>query len=148
MTEKPGYDYLDGGWWPRSRLLAVELIDLVKQMPDKYGHIARVIFSPPDWDDCPARVAVGDGFVTTSSFPRDDTHLLLLKKTDLKVLRILVIPPSFTDDQAEEAMLAAATRGNSHPPSSLLNAVTDAPAADPRAFWVNEDKEPGLPPLT
>jgi hypothetical protein len=124
MTENPGYDYLDGGWWPRSRMLAVELVDLVTQMPHRYGHIARVVYSPPDWDDAPARVAVGHGFVVARSFPRDDTHLVLLKKTDLKVLRILVIPPGFSDARAEEAMLAAATRGNAHPPSSLLYAVT------------------------
>ena len=49
------------------------------------------------------------------SFPRDDTHLIQLKTYDHKVLRVLVVPPQFTDDQGDEALLAAASPGNCTP---------------------------------
>ncbi len=56
MGEKPGSHPLDGGWWPQSRDLTVELGDLVDNFPEAQGRIVRVLFSPPDWDDSPKRV--------------------------------------------------------------------------------------------
>ena len=61
MAEHPGTGYPDGGWWPHSSDLAVELADLVDHFPPRSDRIVRVLISPPDWDPAPRRVAVARG---------------------------------------------------------------------------------------
>lgn len=137
LTDEPGRDALDGGWWPRSRDLARELADLVDHFPDDYGRVQRALYSRPDWDDHPRRVAIARGHLKVGSFPRDDTHLVLLttNTSDRRVLRLLVVPPELSPDQGEEAMLAAASRGNAHSAVELLATVTEHPDVDPRHHW-------------
>jgi len=138
MAGHLGRNQLDGGWWPRSRDLAVELADLVDHFPPRCGRIVRVLVSPPDWDPAARRIPVAGGHVKVGSFPRDDTHLIHLKTSDRTVLRVLVVPPGFTDDQGAEALLAAATRGNAHSATALLETVTEHPDIDPMDHW-NDD---------
>jgi len=135
MVEHVGRDHLDGGWWPQSRDLVVELADLVEHLPAQYGRVVRAVYSPPDWDPAPRRVAVSGGYVKVGSFPRDDTHLIQLKTYDHKVLHVLVVPPGFSKGQGDEAMLAAASPGNAHPAAELLHTVTDHPDVDPADHW-------------
>jgi len=125
LATQPGQDRLDGGWWPQSRDLSVELADLVDNFPTGSGRIQRAVVSPPDWDPSPRRIPVARGFVKVGSFPRDDTNVILLKMSDYRILRILVVPPGLTDSEAEEALLAASTSGNAHSAGSLLETVTD-----------------------
>lgn len=125
LAANPGRDRLDGGWWPQSRDLAVELADLVDHFPPELGRIQRAVVSPPDWDPSPRRIPVARGFVKVGSFPRDDTHVVLLKMSNHVTLRILVVPVSLTASEGEEALLAAATSGNAHSAAALLDTVTD-----------------------
>ena len=125
LATQPGQDRLDGGWWPQSRDLSVELADLVDNFPMGSGRIQRAVVSPPDWDPSPRRIPVARGFVKVGSFPRDDTNVILLKMSDYRILRILVVPSGFTESEAEEALLAASTSGNAHSAGSLLETVTD-----------------------
>ena len=138
MGEHPGRDRLDGGWWPRSRHLDVELADLVDHFPAQLGRITRALFSPPDWGPAPRRIPVARGYVKVGSFPRDDTHLIQLTTSDRTVLVVLVVPPEFTEGQGAEALLAAATPGNAHSAAAILEEVTDHPPVDPEDFW-NDD---------
>jgi hypothetical protein len=138
MAEYPGRNHLDGGWWPQSRDLAVELADLVDHFPAQFGRIVRALISPPDWDPAPRRIPVAGGYLKVGSFPRDDTHLIRLKTSDRTVLRVLVVPPGFTDDQGAEALLAAATTGNAHSATALLDTVTDYPDIDPMDLWSDD----------
>ncbi len=148
MAQHPGHDHLDGGWWPQSRDLAVELADLVDHFPPELGRIVRAVYSPPDWDPAPRRIATASGDVEIGSFPRDDSHLVHLKTSEREVLRVLVIPVGLSADQGEEALLAAATRGNAEPAASLLATVTEFPDVDPWDHW-NDDGgswwDPDLP---
>lgn len=138
MADHPGRNQLDGGWWPQSRDLTVELADLVDHFPTELGHIARVVYSPPDWESAPRRIPVRRGYIKAGSFPRDDTHLILLSMSDRSILHVLVVPPSYSDAQGDEALLAAATRGNLHTAPALLDAVTDNHDVDPGDQW-NDD---------
>ncbi|GAA1940093.1 DUF5994 family protein [Nocardioides hwasunensis] len=135
MSQHPGRDTLDGGWWPRSRDLPVEMADLVDHFPSELGRVTRALVSPPDWDLRARAVAVSGRYVKVGSFPRDDTHLVLLTTSHRKLLRVLVVPPSLSDDQGEEALLAAATHGNAHSAEELLDTVTEHPDVDPRDHW-------------
>ena len=122
LTDPPGSSTLDGGWWPQSRSLLIELADLVDGFPSD-GRIVRAHFSRPDWDDAPARVPVRHGYVQTGSTAYDDTHVIELRTSDRRVLCLLVIPPTMTDAQGEEALHGAVTRGYAASPKALLEAV-------------------------
>jgi hypothetical protein len=128
LTEHPGEDVLDGGWWPQGRDLAVELADLLTHFaPGRFG---RALVSAADWSELPEGTA-GLGLDT---LPDSDTHVLVLEGDDAR-LRLLVVPPELTPGQGEEALLAAASRGNSHSAASLLRTVTEHEDVDPRDHW-------------
>ena len=137
LATYPGRDALDGGWWPQSRDLAVELADLVDHFPPEAGRIQRAVYSPPDWDPAPRRIAVAHGSVKVGAFPRDDTHVILLKTSANETLRILVVPPDLTASEAEEALLASSTSGNAHPATALLETVTDHTDGTADDHWVD-----------
>ena len=141
MAEHSRGNRLDGGWWPQSRDLAVELVDLVDQFPFRFGRIVRALVSLPDWDRAPRRIPVTGGCLKVGSFPRDDTHLIHLKTSHGTVFRVLVVPPTFTDDQGDEALLAAATAGNAHSAVDLLDEVTDYLGVHPTDHWT-DDSDP------
>jgi hypothetical protein len=139
MGRTMGADRLDGGWWPQSRDLAVELADLVEHFPSQCGRVVRALFSPPDWDRAPRHVPVaGGGYIKVGSFPRDDTHLIELKTSDRTVLHVLVIPPAFSEGQGAEALLAAATPGNTHAAGDLLSVVSEHRDVDPADHWEDD----------
>jgi hypothetical protein len=138
MSEDPAARGLQGGWWPQSRDLAVELADLVDHFPPGRGRIVRAVFSPPDWDPAPRRIPVARGYVKVGSFPRDDTHLVLLTTGNRTVLRVLVVPPGMSDDQGDEALLAAATPGYAHSAACLLETVSEHPDVDPQDHWSDD----------
>jgi hypothetical protein len=90
----------DGAWWPNSRVLSDQLGQLFALWPPEEGRIARVLYSPPDWDDHPRSVPIPRGRVKTGCFPRDDTHQLVLSMLGGDRRTITVIAP---DTPAETA---------------------------------------------
>jgi hypothetical protein len=64
----------------------------------------RVTFSPPDWDTPARRVRVRRGFIKAGSFPRDDTHVMLLTMFDRTTLKILVVPPGVSTGAGQAAL--------------------------------------------
>jgi hypothetical protein len=138
MAEHQGRQRLDGGWWPRSRDLAIELADLVDHFPSDRGRIMRAVYSPPDWDARPRRIPIARGTMKVGNFPRDDTHEMLLAMTDRTVLRLLVVPPGLSEAQGTEAMFAAAIPGNTHTASSVLETVMEHPDIDASDHWKDD----------
>jgi hypothetical protein len=116
LSAAPGLP-LAGAWWPRSRDLERELADLVDHFPEAAGRVSRAIFSRPDWDTSPRRVEVGRGHMKTGSFPRDDTHVLLVKLSTGRQLTLLVVPSDTAEDVARDLMARAAD------PTNTLTAV-------------------------
>jgi hypothetical protein len=108
----PGH--VDGGWWPQSRDLRVEAADLVDHFPPEVGRINRLLFSRPDWDDGVAegrglrRIQAARGPVKVGSFPRDDTHQMVLSMASGQQLHLLVVPPA-TDDSEAGSLLEASS---------------------------------------
>jgi hypothetical protein len=95
----------DGAWWPENRSLQDQLKFLFASWPATQQRISRVSYSPPDWDDRPRMVAVGDNrLVKTGSFPRDDTHLIVLTLSDGSRQSIRVIAPETPPDVAAEIL--------------------------------------------
>jgi hypothetical protein len=115
-TPSPGAP--DGAWWPRSRDLHAESADLVDHFPHAAGHINRLLYSRPDWDDATTdgrgvrRIVAARGPVKTGSFPRDDTHLMVLTMATGHRLKLLVIPSDTEPADAERLLGAAGTTGS------------------------------------
>lgn len=102
----------DAVWWPRNRSFADQLPDLVALWPAAAGHISRVLYSPPDWDDHPYQVDVGDRIMKTGCFPRDDTHLVTLTLASGDHRAVLVVSPDATPSQAR--VLLGSGAGEDH----------------------------------
>lgn len=138
MGSPPGRDRLDGGWWPHSRDLATEFAELVDGFPAELGRVVRAVYSPPDWDDSPRRVAVTGRHVKVGKFPSDDSHVIYLTTSDRVTYCVLVVPSSFDTSQGAEAMLASATPGNRHLAGDLLEVVHNELPVDPSGMWASE----------
>ncbi len=136
LTEQQGHDHLDGGWWPHSRDLGVELRELVDGFPPERGRVVRALYSPPDWESgTPRNLPVAAGRIKVGSFPHDDTHRVQLTMSDRSVWHLVVVPVHFEAGQGEEALLAATTRGNHHSASDLLHTVEGEAAGVADDHW-------------
>jgi hypothetical protein len=120
LRDLPGRARIDGGWWPQSRDLAVELADLVDHFPEDHGRVVRALFSPPDWETPPRRVPVARGYVKVGSFPRDDTHLIHLRLSDATTVHLLVVPAGLSRPRGNAALRAAAVSGGNETAAELL----------------------------
>lgn len=129
-----------GAWWPHSRQLGEELAGLFALWPAESGRIARVLYSPPDWDDHPRSVAVPGRWVKTGSFPRDDTRQLVLTMLDGRRLAIGVIAPDTAPERAATLLVDAA---GPQRPASRAGAVAAVDEVDAsRSTWDNEGGHP------
>jgi hypothetical protein len=142
---------LDGGWWPQSRSLAIEMADLVNNFPKDRPRIVRALYSPPDWGDSPKRVPTARGYIETGSFPRDDTHVMVLTTSERQKLCLLVIPSSMTPAQGEAALKAAVTPYFASSPAKLLSTIIEQSEEepDPRDVWKDDGEQfwgEGAPP--
>lgn len=104
---------LDGAWWPQSRDLQTEAADLVDHFPHLVGRIERLLFSRPDWDATSGvpsmrRIQAARGPVKVGSFPSDDTHVMVVKMSSDRRLRLLVVPSDTEPELAAKVMQQAA----------------------------------------
>lgn len=106
---------LDGAWWPRSRALSQELVELFAAWPPHAGYISRVIFCPRDWDDAPGTVPIPNrrGRVKTGFLPIDDRHRLVLMMLDGQRRTLVVIPQSAAEETATRYLHAFGSDGGS-----------------------------------
>lgn len=151
LSGSPGRATLDGAWWPHSRDIEVELADLVDRLPADIGRVHRVLYSRPDWDTQPRSVPVARGRVKTGSFPRDDTHLIVLSMSTRRQLRLLVVPHD--EPLGELAMAIAADPSNRLSAAQILAAcrsdeavgeVHDHWTDDGGSWWRAEDGPPSF----
>ncbi len=144
-----GHTVLDGGWWPQSRDIDVELADLVDRLPVVDGRVARALYSRPDWDTQPHGVRVARGWLKTGSFPRDDTHMIVLSLSTGDRLRLLVVPPDHA--KGGRAMEMAADPSNRWSATEVLAVCAldeeqgrgqDHWTDDGGSWWRQEDGPP------
>ncbi|GAB3853342.1 hypothetical protein GCM10028801_05810 [Nocardioides maradonensis] len=137
MARLLGRNTLDGGWWPRTRGLGVELAALLDQLPTRYGEVKEAWVSAADWGSLPTVVTGPDGVVQVRSSPPGQPHLLRLITRGRGEIHLLVVPHRLTRGKGEDALLAAATHGNAHSALELLVEVTDHPEVAERDLWVD-----------
>ena len=128
LAEPPASGPISGTWWPQSRNLQVEAADLVDHFPDQVGHIDRLLFSRPDWDNPVVdghgvrRIQARRGPVKVGSFPSDDTHLMILLLASGRRVSLKVIA-SATDPAEADRQLQATGEGD---PSAATNGAAPA----------------------
>lgn len=120
VWDEPSTEQVNGAWWPRSRDLQREGADLVDHFPVNHGRISRMLFSRPDWDDSSVgdrgvrSVRASTRVVKVGSFPRDDTHLMILTMSSGRRLNLLVIPSDTPDAEAEQRLHPATGTSGDH----------------------------------
>jgi hypothetical protein len=84
----------DGAWWPRTRVLADELPELIAALPERYGRIVRVSYSMVFWDDEPRRLTVDGRLLRLGGFRTSDPYALsLLAASGEDRIDLLVVAP-------------------------------------------------------
>lgn len=125
LAPDAGAGSVDGAWWPHSRDLGAEVVELVDHFPEKVGRVERLLFSRPDWDAAegghgPRRLSAAHGAVEVTSFASDDTHLAVLTLTSGQRLRLLVVPNDTGPARAARIMDRCAGAPATESPASLL----------------------------
>jgi hypothetical protein len=106
FTRAPGaHRVLDGGWWPRTRILSEELPGLLAVVESRFGVvIGRISLSATAWVATPERIIVGDRVVQVAWFRACDAHTIRLIGGEFWHLDLLVIEPDATVDAASAAL--------------------------------------------
>lgn len=118
----PPTGYVDGGWWPRSRDLTVELPALVHVLAVRLGRVTRVAFALEAWGRPPRQLTVTGNPLRLEGFHSQDQYLLRVTGSDGTRLSLLVIPPEAAAAAAHDALMTASGRGNTDRPVEILAA--------------------------
>jgi hypothetical protein len=101
---------VDGGWWPYSRNALTELPGLIALLKDQAGVRAqRVSVHREEWDEIPARLAVGGRVVRVDWFMTIPRHTISVTVAGREPIALLVVPPGTPAEAAQAAMNLAAT---------------------------------------
>src|SRR5689334_10188387 len=147
---------LDGGWWPRSWDAEAELPGLVRALSERHGRIRHVLLNGPTWTSHVRRLSIADRVVRVGWFAGMSAALVVAITDTDDQIDLLVVPPSFDQAEAAQAMTKAADPANvAHAPEILERYPTPAHAsrsvhavesADktglPEAVWNNEGGTP------
>lgn len=113
-TTVPTTGHVDGGWWPPSRKLSIEIPALFAALSDRLGPIALVAYDLDDWDETPRVLDLEGGGVRlegVSPSPRNP-HTLVVIGTDGRRITLLVVAPDADAATAHEALITASLPGN------------------------------------
>ena len=117
---------LDGGWWPHTRELALELPLLVGAFAERGTRVTRVIYHPSLWLIAPPKLRVDGRVVHLGWFREIDPHLVSLRTSKDERIELLVVPPEASPKVAARALAAAVLPGNRTAPTEILNAAETA----------------------
>ncbi len=114
---------VDGGWWPWSMQLPVELQALLPTLSDRLGDVAMVSFNSDAWPDAPAVLALEGKSVRLEGQHSHDANTLTIVGTDGERLTLVVVPPDAT---APVAMTSMTTASQADPPDAEADAEVRA----------------------
>ncbi|GAA4895310.1 DUF5994 family protein [Actinomycetospora straminea] len=119
--------HVDGGWWPRSRDLRVELPALLAaisaQLGPRVGPIARIGFGAAQWHPTGRqRLVTPTGRVAFDGFADFDADLIWVasRATTHTPLVLLVVPPETRRAHATATLRRASAADNTDLPAALL----------------------------
>lgn len=115
---------LDGGWWPRSTDLMVELPQLIAALAGR-GEITHALVHSADWDlPHERRLSAGRKGVRLGFYSAQPAGLItLMSDFGRDRFDLVVVPPSTAAADANSAMKAAADAGDDRRAPALLAAI-------------------------
>jgi Family of unknown function (DUF5994) len=117
---------MDGAWWPRSDDPAVELVRLFPVLDRWRDLIKTAALSTGGWLTCPTHLKIKnrDIKLTWLRLYRD---LLIATCTDHHQIRLLVIPPTVSNQVAADATTIALDPANHASASGIMARATRRP---------------------
>jgi hypothetical protein len=112
--------YVDGGWWPRSQDLTVELPALAKVLAVRLGSVWRVVYALTSWEAAPRRIRFDGHPIRLEGFRSQDENTISVISLDRRRIRLLVIPADASKTAGHDAMMTAAARDNADSPTTIL----------------------------
>jgi Family of unknown function (DUF5994) len=133
--DRTGRGLLDGGWWPRTDVLAAELPGLIPALDARHGRITRIMLGTADWGaGRPRALSVGGPqggrVVKLGWFDTMPAGLLTAISASGGRTDLVTIPPHTSEAAALAVMARAAEAGNREHSPALLAAAA-APAGGP-----------------
>jgi hypothetical protein len=118
---------LDGGWWPHSTDLMVELPQLIAALPGR-GEITHALLHSGDWDlPHERRLSAGRKGVRLGFYSAQPAGLItLMSDFGRDRFDLVVVPPSADAGAANSAMKAAADASDSRRAPALLAEIKSA----------------------
>src|SRR5690349_6885514 len=114
--------YVDGGWWPRSRDLAIELPGLLEVLAVRLGRIERVGYHLTEWPPTVRKISCGGSVVRLAGYRTQHADTMDVLGARQRVT-LLVVPPEESAPAAHAALMAAGHRGNTDHVEALLRSV-------------------------
>jgi uncharacterized protein DUF5994 len=112
--------HVDGGWWPRSRDLSVELPPLARVLAVRLSSVHRVDFSRAGWIPAPTSIEVDGHIIRLEGSDVQDENLLHVIGRDGRRVILVVVPPAASDAAGHSAIVAAGRRGYPDTPTQIL----------------------------
>jgi Family of unknown function (DUF5994) len=134
LTLKPrarSSGHLDGGWWPQSRDLSLELPALADVLAVRLSTVRRVDFARASWAPAPPSITVNGHTIGLEGSDVQDENLLHVIGRDGRRVILLVVPPDAGDTAGHSAIVTAGRRGYPDTPPEIL--ITCAVLARTRA---------------
>ena len=116
--------FVDGGWWPHSLDILVELPALLAAVEAAgYGEIRRITYALTAWNGPPRRkAAMLNRIVKLGGFRyQDPAEICLVDSGGWKRVTLTVVPPSAAPVLAQHALAIAGTNGDVHHAREILD---------------------------
>jgi hypothetical protein len=119
--------FVDGGWWPRSLDLSVELPALLSELGAAGHDVARVAYNPSAWNPAPHALAgAGRPVVLEARADQDTAALSLADISGAKRTELVVIPPHTAPQVARRVLALARLGGDLHRAVGILERASAA----------------------
>jgi len=113
--------FVDGGWWPRTRDLSIELPPLLVAMYSAGYDVRRVMYNITAWDRAPRRMTVGGRLVKLGGFHTQNAAAIsLVDPSGRQRIDLVVVPPGTDPVIAERALALAGRDGDPRRPAQIL----------------------------
>jgi hypothetical protein len=116
----PPTGYVDGAWWPRSRVLTDELAALIDMLTTRVGPVIRIAFVPGEW--APMAVET-DRAIRLVALRPQEKNIMRVSGSDGRQLTLLVVPPGVPERAGYGAMMLAARPATTQRPADILAAA-------------------------
>ena len=118
----------DGGWFPRSNDLSVELPELIAELDRRGVRIERFTYALDGWLPVPRKLVLQDRIVRTGGFRSMDPQVVCLTWDEgTKRADLLVVPPDTDVLTGARALRLATRRGLPRSPQMVLAAARSTP---------------------